>query len=67
MSIAGISGNTPYAAPKMAQKAKGDEELTTVTTQCTKEHDHNQSCPHTVSTKPASKIGENGYLFDKMA
>lgn len=65
MSIAAIGSNIPYSTTEAAQKSKGDEELTTITTQCNKEHTHDQSCPHTVSTKSAPKAGENGYLLDE--
>lgn len=65
MSIGAIDGNSPYRAADASQKAQGAEEITTITTQCKKEHNHNQSCPHTVSTQPAPKAGEDGYLFDK--
>lgn len=65
MSIGAIGGSTPYASPQAAGKPQGNEELTTVTTKCDKEHAHDPSCPHTVFTRPAPKAGENGYLFDK--
>lgn len=65
MSIGAIGGSTPYAAPEAAQKSQGAEEITTVTTQCDKKHAHDRSCPHTVSTRPAPKAGQDGYLFDK--
>lgn len=67
MSIGAIGGSAPYSAPEAAQKPQGKEELTTITTQCKKEHAHNQSCPHTVSTRPAPKAGENGYFLNEYA
>ena len=65
MSIGAIGGSAPYAAPQAANQPKSAEELTTVTTQCDKKHAHDRSCPHTVSTRPAPKAGEDGYLLDK--
>lgn len=59
-------------APKAGQALKADgaptsEEITTVTTHCDKEHKHDRSCPHTVSTRPAPQQGEPGYNFDARA
>lgn len=65
MSISAIGNSGVYAAPQAAEKPQEGEELTTVTTQCSKEHMHDRSCPHTVSTIPAPKVGENGYFLDK--
>lgn len=68
MSIGAISDNMPSGTPSMAsmaQRAQGEEELTTVTTHCSKHHQHDQSCPHTVSTRPAPRLGEPGYLLDE--
>lgn len=63
MSIGAIS-NRATEAP---QKKQGSEEMTTVTTKCDKDHQHDQSCPHTVSTKRAPEAGESGYLLDQKA
>ena len=70
MSIGAIGGSTPYAAPPAEQNQQGAEEITTITTNCKSEkceerRAHDRSCPHTVSTRPAPKVGENGYLLDK--
>lgn len=65
MAIGAIGGGSPYPAQKAAEKLQGKEELTTITTQCKKEHEHDQSCQHTVSTRPAPKSGETGYLLDE--
>lgn len=67
MSIDAISGGAPYHAPDASQKPQNAEEITTVTTHCKKKHQHDQSCPHTVSTQPAPKAGEDGYLLDEKA
>lgn len=66
MSIGSISGSTPNAAG-VPQKPQEAEEQTTVTTHCKEKHQHDQSCPHTVSTQPAPKMGEPGYLMDEKA
>lgn len=65
MSIGAIGSSAPYAAPQAAGKPQGGEELTTVTTKCNKDHAHDRSCPNSVSTRPAPKAGEIGYLLDK--
>lgn len=65
MSIEAIGASAPSAAPEAAQKQAGAEEITTVTTHCDKQHAHDRSCPHTVSTKPAPRVGQNGYFIDK--
>lgn len=69
MSIGAIGGSTPYTSPQAAGKPQGTEE-TTVTINCKKpeceeKRSHDRSCSNTVSTKPAPKAGENGYLLDK--
>lgn len=71
MSINSVGAGAPqapsaYPSGKGADKAE-DKELTTVTTHCNKKHQHDQSCPHTTSTKPAPKSGEPGHLLDKNA
>lgn len=74
MSVGSIGGMTPQAAPYRSQPVangakksedSSDKELTTITTQCNKKHEHDRSCPHTVSTRPAPKAGEPGNLLDK--
>lgn len=55
MAMPAISGSTPYPAQDSMPKTRGQEEITTVTTKCNKDHWHDQSCPHTVTTKPAEK------------
>ncbi len=66
MPIEAMSGSTPLAMREM-QGPQGREQITTVTTKCDKKHNHNQSCPHTVSTTNAPKFGEKGYLLDQEA
>lgn len=63
MSIGAIGGGT-HAVPQ------DNKEITTITTncnneECEKKQAHNRSCPHTVSTRPAPRVGEKGYLLDK--
>lgn len=73
MSVSSINGMTPQSTPYHSQPAAGGakksendgKELTTVTTHCNKNHEHDRTCPHTVSTKPAPKAGEPGYLLDE--
>lgn len=70
MSIGAIGGSTPYASPQAAGKPQGNDEITAVTINCDKKkcdekRAHDRSCPHTVTTKPAPKAGENGYLLDE--
>lgn len=64
MSIQPV-GNSPASAASMPQKPQDAQEITTVTTHCNKRHQHDKSCPHTVSTRPAPKVGEPGYLLDE--
>lgn len=52
-------------AGKETAKPQGGEQIATITTQCNKQHRHDKSCPHTVSTKPAPRVGADGFLFDK--
>lgn len=73
MSIQPI-GASPMSMPSAAQapqKAQDPQkpatELTTVTTKCDKKHWHDQSCPHTVTTRPAPKEGEPGYYLNEEA
>lgn len=70
MPIGAIGGSAPYASPQAAGRPQGAEE-TTITIhcknpECAKKRAHDRSCPHTVTTRPAPKAGENGYLLDKM-
>lgn len=72
-SIGGAASQTaPYNAPNMrgAKKTEGggdNKELTTVTTHCNKDHEHDQSCEATVSTRPAPESSELGNFVDKNA
>lgn len=65
MSITPISGATPAHAPEAPARAA--EELTTVTTHCDEKHWHDQRCPHSVTTRPAPRVGQPGYLLDQQA
>lgn len=66
MSVQSIGSGTPTPTADPGQKPQTAQEVTTVTTHCDKEHKHDRSCPHTVSTRPAPKEGESGYYLDKM-
>lgn len=82
MSISSIGRPSPQASPYPPQpEAQGakkpgkdeNEEITTITTHCNKKHKHDQSCPHTVSTRPAPRSsalpapgpGETGSQLDE--
>ena len=70
MSIGAIGAVPPGYTPATQvpqQPEKGGTELTTVTTQCDKEHWHTPSCPHTVSTRPAPESGQAGEYVDVWA
>lgn len=66
MSIDAIGSSAPIPTGNQAQQPQKAQEVTTVTTHCDKKHNHDRSCPHTVSTRPAPKAGESGYYLDKM-
>lgn len=57
--VQNISSQTP-----VREKEKGGQELTTVTTHCNMNHQHNQSCPHSTYTRPAPKAGEPGSIIN---
>lgn len=62
MSIGGIGGKAVNAYGGIQESQK---EITTITTHCNKKHQHDKSCPHTVTTQPAPKVGETGHFFDR--
>lgn len=82
MSISSVGGLSSQASPYPPQPETRDakrlgqdenQEITTITTHCSKKHKHDQSCPHTVSTRPdprsqarpAPAPGETGSQLDE--
>lgn len=67
----GMSSSS-YYAPMASQSSpvaasKGQEELTTVTTHCSKNHKHTPECPHTTFTRPATVAEGKGRYLDLYA
>ena len=50
-----------------ARPAEEREEVTTVTTHCTKHHRHTPECPHTTFTRPAGEFENKGRYLDVLA
>lgn len=63
--IGSVEASDVSKAGQTPQSPQPAEELTTVTTHCDKQHKHDQSCPHTVTTRPAPRPGQSGYFIDK--
>nr|WP_317378258.1 hypothetical protein [uncultured Faecalimonas sp.] len=67
----GMSSSS-YYAPMASQSfpvadSKGQEELTTVTTHCNKNHKHTPECPHTTFIRPATAAEGKGRYLDLYA
>lgn len=61
------SQQNPKAVDSQSRAEGKQEELTTVTTHCSKHHKHTAACPHTTFTRPADENSPVGRYVDTFA
>lgn len=70
-NIGANAADFPYSfgtprAQDSAAGSKKNEEITTVTVHCDKQHEHTRACPHTSSTRPANGVDGKGKYIDAL-